>query len=400
MLKNDKSIPIILGGGINGLGIARSFGEEGINSIVFEQNKDVAFYSKYSRGIVCPDPVNAQNDFLDYLIKFGNKLKHKGFLIATSDKFLIVVSRFQNILEKYYYFPMAKWHIIEKLINKEKLYRLASEIGIEKPKTLKVENIGDLQQNIKQITFPVLIKPSITIGFSNLFGQKAFIINTSSELKEFFGKISQTNFSYKPLIIQDYIPGSVENLYTITSYTNQKNKIIGYSIGYKIRQDPPFTGTITSGKIEHVPEILHLARKLLMASNFFGISNIEFKKDSRDGKYKLMEINPRSGVWNYSAKASGINLPLMAYKDFFGEKLSYKRNPLKDIIWVSLIDDFSLALFGFKKMGYPKQAISFREWSYSIRGKKTYAILNVNDMRPFIHKLYQRIKRKFNSQTK
>ena len=100
LIKSDTSNPIVLGGGINGLGIVRSFGEEGINSIVFEQNNDIAFSSKYSLGIVCPDPVNNQKSFIEYMINFGNKLRHKGFLIATSDKFLIVLSKNQKILEK------------------------------------------------------------------------------------------------------------------------------------------------------------------------------------------------------------------------------------------------------------------------------------------------------------
>ena len=160
------------------------------------------------------------------------------------------------------------------------------------------------------------------------------IINSKQELLSFAAKLSTTIFSQKPLIIQEFIPGSVENLYTITSYANRNHEIISYSIGHKIRQDPPFAGTITSGRIDNVPQILHLSRKLVKSAKCYGISNIEFKKDERDGQYKLMEINPRSGVWNYSVKASGINLPLISYKDYFGESFS-KTNKSKNITSVS-----------------------------------------------------------------
>ncbi len=389
-----KSIPIILGGGINGLGVVRSFGEEGIHSFVFEEYPDVALYSRYSTGLICPSPIGDNRSFIKFLMNFGRRLKYKGFLIATSDKFLISISKNQELLEEYYCFPTSRWSTLENLINKEKLYALAETIGIKKPRTYEVRNTQNIERITEQLGFPVIIKPSVTIGFTEVFGKKVLIINSKQELLSFGAKLSTTIFSEKPLIIQEFIPGSVENLYTITSYTNRNHEIISYSIGHKIRQDPPFAGTITSGRIDNVPQILYLSRKLVKSAKFYGISNIEFKKDERDGQYKLMEINPRSGVWNYSVKASGINLPLILYKDYFGESFC-KTNKSKNITWVSLIDDLSLSLVGFKRMGYPQESLTFWQWLKSIRGKKTFAILNFMDLKPFIKKIQYKVTRKF-----
>jgi len=42
---------------------------------------------------------------------------------------------------------------------------------------------------------------------------------------------------------------------------------------------------------------------------------VEFKRDPRDGKFKLMEINPRLWQWHGLAAACGIDLPRIAYAD-------------------------------------------------------------------------------------
>jgi D-aspartate ligase len=59
--------------------------------------------------------------------------------------------------------------------------------------------------------------------------------------------------------------------------------------------------------------VIESGRKILQASSYDGYSCTEFKKDIRDGKYKLMEINGRH---NHSALLSircGINFLLIEY---------------------------------------------------------------------------------------
>jgi len=145
----------------------------------------------------------------------------------------------------------------------------------------------------------------VTVGFKQAIGKKALIVKYLNELEVYKSNIINSEFSHKPIIVQEYIPGGMDTLYTITSYASRESEIIGYSIGHKIRQSPPEGGTIISGKVTHIDEILHLGKKLIKETGYFGISNIEFKRDSRDDSYKLMEINPISGVGATVAKLVG-----------------------------------------------------------------------------------------------
>jgi len=57
---------------------------------------------------------------------------------------------------------------------------------------------------------------------------------------------------------------------------------------------------------------------LLRALSFHGISQVEFKHDPRDGRYKLMEVNPRLWQWHGLATATGVDLTRIAYLDLIG----------------------------------------------------------------------------------
>jgi D-aspartate ligase len=48
---------------------------------------------------------------------------------------------------------------------------------------------------------------------------------------------------------------------------------------------------------------------------------LETKRDPRDGRFKLMEVNPRLWQWHSLAAACGVDLPYIAYRDLVGEPL-------------------------------------------------------------------------------
>ena len=76
-----------------------------------------------------------------------------------------------------------------------------------------------------------------------------------------------------------------------------------------------------SGSDEVVEQGLALLRQL----GFHGLSQVEFKRDPRDGAYKLMEVNPRLWQWHGLAAACGVDLPLIAYRDLLGERAERRR---------------------------------------------------------------------------
>jgi len=68
------------------------------------------------------------------------------------------------------------------------------------------------------------------------------------------------------------------------------------------------------------PELEEITTKLVKKIGYHGIVDAEFKKDLKDNKFKIIEINPRCWMQNGFPTSCGINFPYMAYMDAIGKK--------------------------------------------------------------------------------
>ena len=373
---------IILGGNINGLGIVRSFQKTDISVYVFIQQKDFITHSHFCKTVMCPDPKS--DDFEGFLYQYCKGMTNKPVIFATADVFLIPLIRNKKKLEEVAYIPTCDQELFDKLIEKKYLYQFAEQVGVACPKTKNLL-AEEIDMTITDgMLYPLIVKPSVNITFQKTFGQKALLMDNPKDMRQFISEVQNKKY-VGPLIIQEYIPGDMTTLHTITSYADRNSEIRGYSIGHKIRQYPARTGTITAGLVEHVEDILDMSKRFVKAVGFYGISNIEYKYDERDGLYKLMEINPRTGLWNLSVLESGVNLPLMAYRDILGETISDECDKEKKLIWAITLFDLLVSLRGYKANGEAEYALSYKAWRRSLSGtRKVDAIFRWNDPMPSI----------------
>src|SRR5205085_11313676 len=87
----------------------------------------------------------------------------------------------------------------------------------------------------------------------------------------------------------------------------------------KRRRDPRSIGTSRVSAARWYPALAEQGLALLRALRFHGIAQVEFKRDPRDGVFKLIEVNPRLWEWHGLAAACGVDLPRIAYLDAIGE---------------------------------------------------------------------------------
>lgn len=135
-----------------------------------------------------------------------------------------------------------------------------------------------------------------------------------------------------------------------------------------------------------------MAQKFIEATQFYGISNIEFKRDCRTDEFKLVEINPRTDVSTLAGLPCGVNLPLMAYNDILGTKIDNIFNKDKEVNWLITPLDLYYSLWGNKRRGYQGYSLTFGQWYKSLRGKKVDATFELTDPLPFIRGLLTKYK--------
>ena len=87
--------------------------------------------------------------------------------------------------------------------------------------------------------------------------------------------------------------------------------------------------------------------RLLQELRYHGVSQVEFKRDPRDGRNCLMEVNARHWMWHSLAAASGVNLSLAAYRDAIGHPYVARRQ-VDGRKWVVAITDIRDAQAEFR----------------------------------------------------
>lgn len=340
-------IPVIFGGYVNAYSIVRTFyNEYKIKSLVCDHVKNICYYSDLCEHKLVKDPKVYEEDFIEEIIKLGQNLKQKNItpiIITTKDEWLISLVKHRSELEKYYKFSFPEWDIIEKLTIKDKLYKYCDELGVKYPKTFlcNKHNIEGIKSHLKT---PILVKPTEVVEFISAFPleKRNMVFQDFEELESYLTEKFENGYK-STFILQEYIPGGIENLYTITTYSSKKDcDLKGVSIGHKLTQYPKEAGTITSGMICYENRLIEPTKKLLTVCKYYGITNVEYKYDHRDDTFKLIEVNPRPGMWNYSSYLSGVNLFKMMVDDMVLNKdLQYVEGkqqllwtviPLKEVI--------------------------------------------------------------------
>jgi D-aspartate ligase len=304
----DIPAAVIDVGWVNGLGAIRSLGRAGVRVLAVDHRPSaLGFRSRYAERFVCPDPKESETRFIAFIRALGEVV-----VFPTHDEGLNLIARHLGDLEVLAPFP--GWEVLERVQSKRAQLERAEATGIDVPRTLYPTSRLEARAAAEEIGLPVLLKPEHPVGFKRRFRRQAFRCDTLAEVEEAYGRAEE----FAPMV-QELVPGGDDTLYTVASYLSRDGRALGVFSGRKLRQTPPGIGTCRVGEAVWVQEPVDAALMLLRAFDYFGLSQVEFKRDARDGRFKLMEINPRLWQWHSLASACGVDLPRIAYEDLVGE---------------------------------------------------------------------------------
>ena len=177
-------------------------------------------------------------------------------------------------------------------------------------------------------------------------------------------------------MLQDIVPGGDEELYTLGSYLDAQSRPLAQFTGHKLRQHPPRFGHVSMAVSTWVPELAEAGLRLLHELGYHGVSQVEFKRDPRDGRYRLMEVNARHWMWHSLATACGVNLSLAAYRDAIGEPYISPRQ-VDGLKWVVSLTDARDAFARWRR-GEEK----LWPWLRSYRGVRVDGLYSLRDPLP------------------
>jgi predicted ATP-grasp superfamily ATP-dependent carboligase len=131
-----------------------------------------------------------------------------------------------------------------------------------------------------------------------------------------------------------------------------------------------------------IPAIVEPSIALINALRYTGISEIEYKIDSRDGRQVLIEINPRHWDQHALGIASGVNLTSALYADLCGEAVPEMHQSERAVSWIAE-EGFLIGLQDVvRRTGYP-----WRQYLRPLFGTKTWATFAWDDPQPSLRML-------------
>ncbi len=359
-----------------GLGVIRSLGPMGIPIVaIYYEKNDMGFLSKYvTEAILAPHPEKREREFIDILLsckkRFGQCL-----IIPADDATLYTVAKNKELLEKEHLVACSGWDVTQKFLDKKHTYAVAETIGVAAPRTRVPKSRIEIRAFCEKIGFPCLIKPCYSHRYFERFRKKLVKVRTLGEAYIEYDRAQKAGIE---VMIQEFIPGDDCDGANYNSYFVKGQPVAEFT-ARKVRLSPMAFGVPGVVSSKRIPEIIEPGRQIIKALGLRGYSCMEFKRDSRDGRYKLMEVNGRYNRSTLLANRCGLNFPWVEYQNLvLGQQCEV--GPWREnIFW---IDEFRDIYETFVARG--KGEIGFWEFMKPYMGRKVFAAFDRKDLRPFV----------------
>jgi carbamoyl-phosphate synthase large subunit len=195
---------------------------------------------------------------------------------------------------------------------------LMKKLGLKQPRNLMAGSVEEIRAGVRQIGYPILLRPSFVLG-----GRNMFIAYSDDELAQFMGKDFAVS-KEKPVLVDQFLEDAFE--YDVDALCDGERVYIG-----GVMEHIEAAG-IHSGDSACVfpayksppgilQEMVDATAKIALDIGVRGFLNIQYA--AKDGVLYIIEVNPRaSRTVPFLSKASGVNLVSAAVDIWTGKNLA------------------------------------------------------------------------------
>jgi D-aspartate ligase len=368
---------IVLGCHKIGLGIIRALGERRVPVIAVSYSRmDMGYASKYVvEHHNSPHPDIDPEGFIALLQGLGNRW-NGAVLIPSDDATLISVSKQKRMLSTFFKVAADEWTVVEQCIVKKHTYALAERIGVSCPRTSLPSTIDAAMAFAREVGFPCILKPTVGHSFFERFRQKMLFVRDMDDLESSCTQLAEAGIE---VMLQEYIPGDDQCGVNYNSFFANGQPMVEVT-AQKVRLSPPSIGFPRVVISKMLPELSDPATKFIRALGYDGFSCMEFKKDARDGQYRLMEINARLNLSTPLSVKAGVNFPYLLYRyTLRGELPQAVKGFTEDIFWIDSGKDLTETV-----RSYRKERFTIKDYFLPYLRPHVFTILSLTDMGPFL----------------
>lgn len=366
---------VVMGADYRALGVVRSLGRRKIPVWVVKQGGHlVAVASRYaSRRVPWPEGSDARK--IEFLLDLRARYHLDGWMLIPTDDYTVgLVSWHYAELAGQYRLTVPAWETLRWACDKRRLHQIAKKLGVSQPWTASPS--GREQLEALDCPFPVILKPAVRLEPSNLAVPKAWLVEDRDSLLARYNEAG-TLLRSEDLIVQEIVPGGGEAQFSYAALCKDGCSLASV-VARRTRQFPKDFGQLsTFVETVDVPEVVEPAERLLAAIRFTGLAEVEFKKDPRDGRFKLLDINPRVWGWHTLSRRAGVDFPYLLWLLLAKDEPFPRLRGRAGERWVHLAADLRVAIEEI--VG---GRLSWRHYLHSISGSLESALFSWDDPLP------------------
>jgi D-aspartate ligase len=300
------------------LAVARTLGRLGVPvyAVAEDAYTPLAMSRHLTKAFVWDSCPTDPESFVKAMSLIADFIARPTIIFPMDDLSAVSVAENAASLARWFIIPSVPPRLPRQLANKACFHALCADIGIPFARSVVPHSFDDVRAFTESTEFPVVVKAAEQwLPLKDTFVTK--IIQTPEQLL----KLCE-NYNYEGsqrLIIQEHIPG--EDWICHGYYNSDKNINVTFT-GIKLRSYPPDAGSTALGLSLDNETLRCVSEKLLKAVAYSGIIDMDWRKDERDGQYKILDCNPRVGQnFRMFENSAGIDVVRAQHLDLSGRNI-------------------------------------------------------------------------------
>lgn len=383
--RGDPGLPdrdvgaVVIGGDYQGLGIARSLGRHGVPVCVIDDETSISRASRFVREAIRVRSLRTEQDLLDALALARGKFGLSGWVLyPTREENVAGIAANRDVLTKEFRVPTPGLTSILHAWDKREAYRLAERLSIPVPRTWFPQSEDDLAAI--EVDDPVVLKPAIKEHFFYATHAKAWRADTLAELRAAYRRATEI-MPASEIIVQEMIPGGGEQQYAYCAFFRAGCPVASMTVRRRRQHPSDFGRASTYVETISLPEIEAPSCRFLTEIGYYGLVELEYKRDPRDGVCKLLDVNARTWGYHSLGGSAGVDFSYLLFRDQVGAPVA-EAHARPGVRWIRLSTDVPNALRDIRA-----GRLRPGEYLRSLRGVRTEAVFSLSDPLPGLYEI-------------
>jgi D-aspartate ligase len=249
--------------------------------------------------------------------------------VPCSDNWAKAIAELPDELKRRFPASCASASAIRTLVDKWRFAQMLECSGLPHPRTALIRSMEELERLPASAFESRFLKPCASQEFGARHKVKAFLIENKADALSIMAKTREQGWDEFPIMLQEYIAGPPSSHYFVDGYVDGSGTVAALFARRRLRMFPPSLGNSTlmeSIPLDEVSGAIATIERIVSVLRYRGIFSAEFKRDSRDGLFKIIEVNARPWWFIEFAARCGVDVCGLLYRDALGQALKPIKN--------------------------------------------------------------------------